>query len=84
MPADEDDEFDWDEETDDTWEEDEELTVPCPACGTEIYEDAPQCPVCGEYVTRSSGRVWEGKPVWYILLGLLGILAVTLVLLVAR
>ena len=51
-------------------------TVACAACGTEIYEDAPQCPVCGEYVTALRGSHWEGRPGWWIALGLLGVIAV--------
>ncbi|MCA9273011.1 MAG: zinc ribbon domain-containing protein [Phycisphaerales bacterium] len=23
---------------------------PCPSCGSEIYDDASICPVCGEYI----------------------------------
>lgn len=58
---------------------DDELseTVSCAQCGTEIYEDAFQCPVCGAYVTGDSrrGAAWSGRPGWWIVLGLLGILA---------
>jgi len=49
--------------------------VACPACGAEIYEESEQCPKCGEYVTQST-RAWDGKPVWWLLLGLAGIIAV--------
>lgn len=58
-----------------SWDEDTTDTVPCPACGAEVYEDAVQCPVCGEYVT-SDTRIWSGKPTWWIALGVLGIIAV--------
>jgi endogenous inhibitor of DNA gyrase (YacG/DUF329 family) len=61
-------------------EEDESALVPCPQCGADIYEDAVQCPVCGEYVTHGT-RAWEGRPGWWIALGLLGIIAVLFVLL---
>ena len=30
-------------------------TMPCPACGSAIYDDSPQCPFCGEYVVMRSG-----------------------------
>jgi hypothetical protein len=56
------------------------LTRECPACGAAVYEDAEQCPACGEWITQST-RAWDGKPVWWIALGLLGILAVILALL---
>ena len=60
---------------------DDELTetVPCPHCGAEVYEDAVQCPACGTYLTHQA-NVWSGRPTWWIVLGLLGILAVLLVL----
>ena len=31
-------------------DEDDSDTVPCRACGRDIYEDAERCPHCGEYV----------------------------------
>lgn len=39
-------------ETDDY--DDEDDTVPCPNCGSDIYEDAEQCPICNEYITHGS------------------------------
>jgi len=54
-------------------------TLPCPHCGAEVYEDAVQCPVCGAYITHRN-TVFTGRPVWWILLGLLGILATIAVL----
>lgn len=56
-------------------DEGESSTVDCPACGAEIYEDSEQCPVCGEYVTHSTSA-WDGKPLWWVILGLAGIGAV--------
>ena len=32
-------------------EHDDDLYVACPECGADVYEDAPQCPQCGWYVT---------------------------------
>jgi uncharacterized paraquat-inducible protein A len=40
-------------------------TTPCPYCQADIYEDAVQCPRCGNYISAEdapSGR----KPVWMI------------------
>ena len=80
---------DWDDDQlddlgDDEWgygdhgdESAESETVPCPACGTDVYEEAEQCPACGEYIVHDT-RVWSGKPIWWILLGLAGIIAVIL------
>jgi hypothetical protein len=60
-----------------SWDEDESDTVACPACGAEIYEDSERCPVCGDYLTAQTS-VWNGRPFWWIALGLLGIVAVTI------
>lgn len=72
-------EDDWEEDewSEDHWDDDEAETIPCPACGEEVYEDADHCPYCGEYIVHSgSGYVWKERPVWWIVLGILGILAV--------
>ena len=80
------DEYEYEDEEQDTWdEEDDDYTLPCPACGAEVYEDAEQCPACGEYILESdqhSGYAWRNRPLWWILLGAAGIIAVisTLVL----
>jgi hypothetical protein len=75
----------WD---DDSWDDDDlpaddgaAATVPCPSCGADVYEDAVQCPACGEYITHSSS-MWDGKPLWWVVLGLLGI-ATTIAVLTA-
>jgi len=64
---------------DDTLDEDRDHTAPCPNCGAEIYDDAVQCPVCGEYLTNDTSP-WSGRPLWWVLLGLAGIVAVIVVL----
>ena len=66
-----DDDFDaWDEE------DEEAEYVPCSRCGRQVYRDALQCPACGEYVAQESA--FSGKPWWWIVLGLAGVLAVIL------
>ena len=75
-----DDEFPDEDEFDDEFDDDSSLTVACPECGAEIYEDAVQCPVCGTYVTHGAGRAWSGRPTWWIAVGLLGVLATILAL----
>ena len=76
----EDDEFRDDEYRDeDQSDDDTTATVACPQCGAEIYEDAVRCPVCENYVTHG-GHILSGRPLWWILLGLAGIVAVLLVL----
>ncbi len=66
-------------ESDDFDDEEETLTSPCPECGAEVYEDAVQCPVCGNYITHQT-NVWLGRPLWWIVLGLLGAAATVAVL----
>jgi hypothetical protein len=85
MPIEFDDERpleDWEyPDSDESNDDDGTATVTCAACGSDIYEDAPQCPVCGEYVTSIGGTVWGGRSGWWIALGLLGIIAVIYVFL---
>ena len=72
---------DWDDDEwdDEDWPDDDDgetLTISCPNCRADIYEDAEQCPHCGEYVERTAtSAVWDGRPGWWILLGALGIIA---------
>ena len=72
-----DDEYPDREDSDD--EDELTETVPCPQCGTQVYEDAVQCPICGEYVDHGA-NVLAGRPLWWIVLGVLGIAAVIVVL----
>lgn len=70
----------------DDWEvdsyDDESLTVPCPGCGADVYEDAEQCPVCGDYVIHRHSAT-AGMPAWMLILGILGVLAVIISLFAA-
>jgi predicted RNA-binding Zn-ribbon protein involved in translation (DUF1610 family) len=57
-------------------DDDEELDLlPCPSCGEPIYEEAEACPYCGEYVTHSTS-VLASKPLWFVVLAILGIVAI--------
>lgn len=78
-----DDEDDWEGDSDDDWDDDDapSETVRCSHCGADVYEDAEQCPACGEFIVRGAGRsAWEGKPMWWIALGTIGVIATILVL----
>ena len=76
MSYDDDDEWD-DYEYDVDDDDDLSYTVDCPECGADVYEDAEQCPSCGQYIIHSSsGYVWKNRPVWWVVIGLLGIIAV--------
>ncbi len=39
-------------------------TVPCPNCGEDIFDDAPQCPYCGMYVIDSATTTQAGWVKW--------------------
>ncbi len=82
-PDDEDDVYSGDDYATDEFgdTDDSTITRPCPNCGTDIYEDAPSCSACGEWVDWStaaaSRKVWwaQQQPTWWVYLGLAGILA---------
>ena len=65
---------DFDDPADDPWEEETTDNVTCPVCGADVYEDADQCPSCGEYILPDT-CIWSGRPLWWIALGVLGIVA---------
>lgn len=78
---------DYDDSDEDYWDEDwtdedqpdespEEYSSECPACGGTIYDDADVCPHCGEFIFHDSHNPWKGRKLWWIVLGLLGIVAV--------
>jgi len=72
----------WDQEPSDELDDefdDVAETVPCPNCGAEIYEEAERCPECGDYVTFGT-NAWSGRPLWWIVLGMLGVVAMVIVL----
>ena len=54
-------------------------TITCPSCGESIYEEAPECPYCGEYVTVSTSA-WTGRPFWWLTLGGVGVIMTILML----
>ena len=68
------DDFEYPDENDGL-DDDGAETLPCPECGSQIYEEAEQCPICGAYVTFDRA-LWTNRPWWWILLGLLGMAAV--------
>lgn len=79
-----DDEDDGEENWDETADEydPETYTVRCRNCGADVHEDAPACPACGEYDFRSGSRsALQERPGWYVILAVLGIVAVIFALL---
>ena len=64
-----DDEYPDEPDGGDDWDDDDPTeTVTCPSCHAEIYEDAEQCPACGDYITRTTKlpSIW-----WWTSIGLL-------------
>ena len=68
-----DDDYD---DVDDDWESE---VVTCPECGDDVYEDAQQCPLCGAYIVHHHSP-WSDRPLWWIVLGALGIVATIIAL----
>lgn len=62
-----DDEWDDDDLEDYGDDEEEEPTILCPYCRAEIWEEAIQCPECGEYVSQEDRQArYEWRPRWII------------------
>lgn len=61
-------------------DDDDSPTVECKMCGCDVYEDAEQCPLCGEWLRRTS-TVWDGRSPWFVLLGMAGIISVIMTML---
>ena len=71
---------DWENPEPDEDDSDASDTSPCPSCGEAIYEDAVRCPFCGDYVSAGSASLFAGRSYWFIVLGILGIVAVIVAL----
>lgn len=72
----------WDDECDEDWTDSDDESTPlvnCPNCRGEVYYEADSCPHCGEFLIGDSNPL-VGRPKWFVVLGLLGIVAVLLVL----
>lgn len=66
---------DFDDQPDDGDTDDAELTIACPYCQNDIYEDAPQCPHCGNFLSdEESAR--PPRPAWLIAGVVLGLLVI--------
>lgn len=72
------DEFETDDvDPDEDWTDDadgESATLPCPACGRDIYDDAPYCPHCDADLTDAAARDGVSRKPWWIVLGTLACL----------
>lgn len=75
----------WDDEEDDLvddgddGDDEEEPTIHCPYCRAEIWEEAPQCPECGEYLSLEDRQArHEWRPRWIILTAILLLMLIAL------
>ena len=78
-PAGDDD--DTDDGDSDQADEAEEL-IGCPECGQQVHIESQRCPHCGHYILDDPGgaTVWQGRSWWWIVLGVLGTIAVIVAL----
>jgi hypothetical protein len=73
----------WDDSEDDSWSDEEDwpesdeesISISCPECGGEVHEEADACPHCGYFLEETRDHPMLGKPWWFVVLGILGILA---------
>jgi hypothetical protein len=65
----------WSDEEDWSETEGETNSIPCPECGGEVYEEADACPHCGYFLEDAAVDPMLGKPWWFVVLGILGIIA---------
>ena len=82
--ADSDDGFvdDWEDPDESECDDDDSDTIACPQCGADVYEDAEQCPICGNYLIRDTNPLRESsRPLAWLLLGLAGMAAAIVALL---
>jgi hypothetical protein len=68
-------EEEWDNDEDESVDDDEEPTVPCPYCKRQIHEDSPRCPYCEHYISEEDAPS-KRKPWWIVIGALLGLYVV--------
>jgi len=57
----------------------ESSTDPCPHCGAQVYEDAEQCPLCGQYITDEE-TPRTSQPRWVVWTAIVILVPLTYVL----
>ena len=59
----------------DIWDDESTEVLACPECGEEVYEVADVSPACGMFITPSADAYnpWQGRPVWWVALAILGV-----------
>lgn len=76
------DEFndEWDPDVDDD-DEFHDAWYECPECGCEVYEDANMCPRCEQFIVPKLVSRSDRKPIWWVVLAVLGTIALVTALL---
>lgn len=46
-------------------DDDSDVTIACRYCGADMYDDAEQCPHCGQYLSTEDAP-HQGKPWWIV------------------
>lgn len=73
---DDDNDDDWDDGIDSQDDDlSDELTIPCPSCRREIFEDSPRCPYCERYLSEED-RTWPSQPAWIVATALVCLAAI--------
>jgi zinc ribbon protein len=68
-------EWEDDEPYDDDLDDEGPELVDCPECGEPVFEDAQQCPYCGQYIVHSTSAFSSQQP-WKTALFLAGVIAI--------
>lgn len=69
----------WDDDDDYGDDDEEEPTILCPYCRAEVWEEASQCPKCGEYLSLEDRQArHEWRPRWIVLTAALLLLLILL------
>jgi endogenous inhibitor of DNA gyrase (YacG/DUF329 family) len=72
-----DDERDWPDESDQDADDDPDaMTVPCPHCGADVFDEADVCPRCGNFIVH--GEASSKRPSVWLLVGVIVCLAAVL------
>ena len=64
---------------DDYDDPEDDATQECPYCGREVYDDAVQCPQCGNYLSKEDAPR-SRMPLWIVLGFILAFLAMLILL----
>jgi ferredoxin-thioredoxin reductase catalytic subunit len=60
------------------YDEDVDISSPCPYCGKQMFDDTPRCPHCGNYISEEDSpedRPGDRKPMWIIIAAVLCLIA---------